>query len=51
LRILVGTDELEPKAKAKPSGFQAGGDLGAGVGGFNVGGGMGLSDFPDVSNL
>ncbi len=47
LRIVVGTDELEPKAKAKASGFAAGGDL---SGGFNVGS-MGMDSFPDVSNL
>lgn len=48
LRIVVGTDELEPKAKAKASGFGAtGNDL---SGGFNVGN-MGLDNFPDVSNL
>ncbi len=49
LRIVVGTDELEPKAKAKASGFNAGGgDLGGG--GFNVGN-MGMDSFPDISNL
>ncbi len=49
LRITVGTDELEPKAKAKASGFGATGN-GLGGEGFNVGN-MGMDSFPDVSNL
>jgi len=48
LRIVVGTDELEPKAKAKVSGFGAGNDL---SGGFNVGANLGTDSFPDISNL
>ncbi len=48
LRITVGSDELEPKVKAKVSGFNGGGND---LGGFNVGSDLGMNNFPDVSNL